>query len=159
MKKNTIYRNRLNACKHFYPEGNGKIKTGYCLHHIDDRLKHDYPDRYNEWRIEDLVMITSEEHTRLHHTGKSALVSEVTRHKMSIASRGIPKSEEHKQNIFLASPTKRKINCITTGEVFESARIASIKYNIPQSNICKCCQGNRNYAGKLPDGRNMIWRY
>ena len=57
------------AWKHFYPEGNGSAKPGYVLHHVDPSLRHCNPIRYNEWRIEDLVMITSAEHARIHHTG------------------------------------------------------------------------------------------
>ena len=65
----TVFDKHKLAWKHFYPEGNGKAKPGYCLHHKDETLRHENPDRYEEWRIEDLVMITSSEHGRLHHTG------------------------------------------------------------------------------------------
>jgi len=63
MNKNKNYHN---AWKHFYPEGNGKNKPGYCLHHINPEWKHNDIQRYNEWRIEDLQMMTNEEHSRLH---------------------------------------------------------------------------------------------
>ena len=64
--------NRKEAWKHFWPEGNGKPKPGYALHHIDPSWKKDDPERYAEWRIEDLVMMTRSEHTRLHTKGKSS---------------------------------------------------------------------------------------
>ena len=36
--KNRQNINRINAWKYFYPEGNGKAKKGYVLHHKDKTL-------------------------------------------------------------------------------------------------------------------------
>lgn len=79
-------KNRQNAWKHFYPEGDGKAKKGYHLHHKNETLRHENPDRYNEWNPEDLVMITSSEHGRLHRYGKKD--SEETKKKISDALKG-----------------------------------------------------------------------
>ena len=113
--------NRKNAWIHFYPEGNGKAKQGYVLHHKDETLRENDPERYNEGRIEDLVMITRSEHARLHglrrycssetrkklrEKNKGHVVSEETRRKLSEARKGIPsplkgvpRSEETKRKI------------------------------------------------------------
>ena len=58
--------NRINAWKHFYPEGNGKAKTNYVLHHKDISLKKNNPKRYAQWNVDDLVMLTRSEHLKIH---------------------------------------------------------------------------------------------
>lgn len=55
--------------------------------------------------------------------------------------------------------TSKKVKCITTGEIFESAHEASRKYNLNFSNICSCCRGNRNYCGMLDNGEKLKWEY
>ena len=46
----------------------------------------------------------------------------------------------------------RKVRCITTNEIFETIKEASIKYNIKASNIVMCCKGkSRNLcASHIP---------
>ena len=51
-----------------------------------------------------------------------------------------------------------KVVCVTTGEVFDSMRSASRKYNINSSRICSCCKGNRKFAGKL-NNIPLHWMY
>ena len=59
------------AWKTFYPEGNGKAKRGYVLHHKDWSLRHNDLKRYLEWRIDDLEMMTKSEHMKLHQSGNN----------------------------------------------------------------------------------------
>ena len=54
------------AWKFFWPEGNGKAKPGYVLHHIDPTLKFRDPARYSQWNINDLMMVDSSLHGNLH---------------------------------------------------------------------------------------------
>lgn len=46
----------------------------YCLHHKDWTLKFIDPDRYKEWRVDDLEVMTISEHSKYHcylfHSGK-----------------------------------------------------------------------------------------
>ena len=79
----------------FYPEGNGKAKKGYVLHHVDPMLKYVDPIRYAEWRIEDLVMITRAEHASLHRPA----------HRLHIA---IPVHYQETKQIHSWSPIKGK---------------------------------------------------
>lgn len=58
--------NHEKAWKYFYPEGNGKAKKGFHLHHINPRWRHEDIKRYNQWNIEDLQMMTASEHMKLH---------------------------------------------------------------------------------------------
>lgn len=54
----------------------------------------------------------------------------------------------------------KKIICITTNEIFNSIKEASIKYNINASNITLCCQHKYSKAGKHPETKEpMIWMY
>ena len=71
--------NRSHAWMYFYPEGNGKTKKGYALHHKDESLKHGNPTRYHMWLPEDLVMMTRSEHQR--HHAKGRMMSEDARKK------------------------------------------------------------------------------
>ena len=53
----------------------------------------------------------------------------------------------------------KKTLCITTGEVFNSMREASIKYGISNGSISECCNNKRNSAGTLPTGEKLKWMY
>lgn len=64
--------NRANAWRYFYPEGHGKPKKGYALHHKDESLRHGNPTRYNMYLPEDLVMMTRSEHQRHHAKERNA---------------------------------------------------------------------------------------
>ena len=78
-------------------------KNEWCLHHKDQTLKSIDPQRYNEWRFEDLVPMLKSEHTQLHATGHKKTdeqrkaqsermlghaVSEETRKKISATQKG-----------------------------------------------------------------------
>lgn len=91
------YKNRENAWIHFWPEGDGKAKPGYHLHHIDQSLRHNDPERYNEWRPEDLIMVTNSEHTTIHNTGE--VLSEETKQKIREKHLGTHHSEESKKKM------------------------------------------------------------
>jgi len=54
---------------------------------------------------------------------------------------------------------KRKVICLPTGEVFDSIKQASERYNLQQANLSKVCQGKRKHAGKLKDGTKLSWKY
>lgn len=58
-----------------------------------------------------------------------------------------------------AKANSKKVLCVTTGEIFESACAAARFYNLCQPNLSKAAKGERNYCGKLPNGEKLIWRY
>lgn len=101
----TVFDKHKLAWKHFYPEGDGKAKAGYCLHHKDDTLRHENPDRYNEWRIEDLEMITESEHGRLHHTG--VVYSVESRERMSKAQQERAKNMTNEERQHFSEMSKK----------------------------------------------------
>ena len=59
--------NHDKARKYFGIYGN----LEYDLHHKDVNLINTDPDRYNEWRPEDLMVLTHIEHSRLHAAEKN----------------------------------------------------------------------------------------
>ena len=52
-----------------------------------------------------------------------------------------------------------KVICITCGIIFNMIKDGCAYYKVNRSSIIKCCQGNRNYAGKLSDGTKLQWMY
>lgn len=47
------------------------------------------------------------------------------------------------------NPSAKPIICLTTGEQFEYAKLAAIKYGIDLSSIIKCCKGKVNTVHKM----------
>lgn len=56
-------------------------------------------------------------------------------------------------------PNIKKVVCHTTKEVFDSAKIASKKYNISESGIRDCCNFTYSSYGKLENGTRLQWFY
>ena len=56
-------------------------------------------------------------------------------------------------------PRSRKVICITTGEIFDTAEKAANKAKTHESSIIKCCRGKRKSSGKLEDGTKLEWEY
>ena len=69
-----------------------------------------------------------------------------------------PKSAHQISQATATQRRKRSVRCVTTGEVFQSIRDASIAYGISTpSNIIRSCYGGRT-AGKC-DGVALSWEY
>ena len=165
-----MLKNRKNAWIHFYPEGNGKAKPGYVLHHKDETLRKNDPERYNEWRIEDLEMMTMTEHFLLHHkdTNKSEIhrlhvsqslkghvVSEETRRKLSEAGKGRTISEETRRKLSeagkgrtISEETRRKMSEAgkkrMTNEERERIRRKLIGHDVSEETRRKISEANKN---------------
>ena len=45
------------------------LQPGQVLHHIDPSLRHNDRERYEQWNIEDLVVMERSEHIKFHQTG------------------------------------------------------------------------------------------
>ena len=114
----------------------------------------------------------SKEHNKnISKSLKGIQFSEERNKKISKSLKGIQFSEEHKQNIGESvsgekngmwgkpSPNRSKVICITTGETFDSIKIAAEKYNIYCTSISHCCKGKYKSAGKLQDGTPLQWKY
>lgn len=101
--------------------------------------------------------------------------SEETKAKISKSKIGVPRSEVTKQKLREANlgkkasketlrkmskrfsgannPSARPVYCITTGEKFDYAKLASIKYGCDLSSIIKCCRG------KIKTTRGLKFKY
>lgn len=67
------------------------------------------------------------------------------------------KKDKHKGK---NNPNAKAVICITTGKIFDTAKEASIYYNIKSSgDISSCCNGKLKSAGKLSDGTRLVWKF
>lgn len=55
--------------------------------------------------------------------------------------------------------TPKKVICVNTGEIFNSTREAAEKTGVQQSHISQCCNGKRNFAGRMPNGDYRVWEF
>jgi len=51
------------------------------------------------------------------------------------------------------NPKSKAVQCVETGEIFETQREAATKMGLSQSKISLCCQGKRNHTG------GYRWKY
>ena len=57
------------------------------------------------------------------------------------------------------SINRKKVKCVTTGEIFDSITEASKKYKCKPSHIIQNCKGEIKSCSKLSDGTKLIWEY
>ncbi len=73
----------------------GIWERGMVLHHIDPELKTKDPERYHEWRIDDVVPLTVRQHMAIH---------------MRMRMKGIKKTDKHREAM-KAGHRKERRNC------------------------------------------------
>ena len=71
--------------------------SGFVLHHKNMNLKTEDIERYIEWNLKDLKVMTKQEHLSIHHTGLR--YSDETKEKMRQRKLGVPKSPLHRQHL------------------------------------------------------------
>lgn len=75
-------------------------------------------------------------------------VSEETKKKISEATKG-------KNN-----PRAKRVLCINTGQIFDTAKEAALWANCDHSSLCKCCNGKIKSCGYHPDTQEKLtWQY
>lgn len=93
----------------------------------------------------------SKENNRRKHLGKCFNLSKQAKLNISNARKGMVFSETHKQNMSKSRmgnhfrPSVKIIN-LDTKEIFESLKLAGLKYNISSSNIGTVCKGRQKTA-------------
>ena len=75
--------NKRNTWKYFESHGYKEHKK-MVLHHIDTNLKYTNPERYNEWRITDVIPMPVRAHRALHQ---------------KLAMKNIKRTKQHNQKI------------------------------------------------------------
>ena len=85
-----------------------KVPKGYVLHHIDPSWRKNDPERYIQWNLEDLELMTKSEHSRLHGTGENNPMYGKHHTEESKDKMRLPFSEEHKQKLKEAWVERRK---------------------------------------------------
>ena len=116
-----------------YPDHPNSTKSGYVMEHKlvmekhigrylekDEVVHHKNGNRADN-RIENLALMTFNEHSALH-------------------------LKERRDTGKLKHATVPVIN-VTTGEYFESIKKAAKKYGIPETHISRVCKGKRNHTG------------
>lgn len=54
----------------------------------------------------------------------------------------------------------KRVICLTTGEIFNSQKEATRKYNLSHSSVSSCCSNKRKTGGRHPTtGEALVWRY
>ena len=91
--------------------------------------------------------------------GTNKIHLEETKQKISNSLKG--RFTKEKNPMFgKISPNAKKVLCIETNEVFNSATEAGRKYNIDNSSISKVCRKQRQYAGIHPvTFQPLHWEY
>ena len=93
-------------------------------------------------------------------------VSRETREKLRIANEGknlqphvieILKEKFSGKN----NPSAKPVMCLTTGEIFDYAKLAAIKYDVDLSSIIRCCKGKQKSVKKMkfeyyPQGWKLV---
>lgn len=62
------------------------LQKGYVMHHKDETLKTENIERYIEWRLEDLEVMSKSEHIAYHNSKR--VLSDETKEKQSKALKG-----------------------------------------------------------------------
>lgn len=81
-----------------------------------------------------------------YNTFKESSIEEI----QHIFNTAIYKLEHRCENI------SKKVVLLNTKETFDSMSEASIKYNVDNSTIAKCCKGTQYFAG-IKDGVKLVW--
>lgn len=132
-------------------------KPDMVLHHIDIELRQNDPKRYDEWRPEDLTVMSRSAHTSLHQTGRTltdehkALISKVHKGKIVSAETRAKQSKARKGKK-LSAETRAKLSkpvvCLETGATYTSlAEAAAAVSGAFDGTISQCCRGIRKTAG------------
>lgn len=134
---------------------------------ISNGLKRYYQDNEHPLKGTTHVGIphTEESKKKMSESKKGHIVTSETREKLRDANLG-KKLKPYVIEIFRDrfsgknNPSAKKIICTTTGEVFDYAKLAAVKYKIDLSSIIKCCKGKQKTAKKLsftyyPQGRKL----
>ena len=91
---------------------------------------------------------------RLSEIFKDRVFSEETKQKMS---------QNHYNVNGAKNPRAKRVRCIETGEIFETAKEAGEKYhNCPSNPRCgirDCCRGRRKTSGVDENGNSLHWEW
>lgn len=91
-----------------------------------------------------------------HSAEARALMSESRRGENNV-NWGKHFSEEHRGKI--GSALSKEVVCTNDGATYASLREASESTGVSQASISRNCNGQQKYAGRLPDGTKLHWRY
>lgn len=139
-------RNHYKAAKHF------NLQKGQVLHHVDDSLFYTDIERYMEWRIEDLVVMTKSDHISFHMKGKSKPSAfkgkqhtEESKEKNRQAHLKENLSEERLQK--LQGINAKKVMCVETGVIYNKMKDAAFFIGLTRTAITQAIKNNGTCGG------------
>ena len=142
MTKLTKEQRKINNANHKKAAEFFKLQKGWVLHHIDHSWRYNDIERYILWDPFDLVMMTRDEHTRIHKRGIK--YSEETKKKMSEAKKGKSSWNKGLKTGHHSEETKKKIA--------ESRK--GIKFSEEHKN--KLSEAKKGKHWKIIDGKR-VW--
>ena len=103
-----------------------------------------------------IASFETQDHTKGYNIADGGLSwnsrSDEVRMKLSAKARGrklAPMGEETKRKIMMANKRRKRVECMETGEIFDSIGEAARKKKIERGDISRCIKGIRKTAGKL----------
>lgn len=129
--------NKSLAWKHFCQQEKGK--RGYVLHHIDVTLRNNNIDRYIMWNIDDLVMMTKSDHTKLHNKliGDTTSRMKEKSRDAHIGSRWYYNKDTKERKLFKKNEIINDKWIKGIPPEYVSRQIRRFKSNVWKINICK----------------------
>lgn len=113
----------------------------------------------NKYNLKTIVRISNCCRHKTNSAGKHPITKEPL--KWMYHDEYILKSKKEIDEILsnMQSPKIGSVICITTGNIFGSAKEAGKEYKTDRVSISRCCKGTKNSSGKLPDGTPLKWMY
>ena len=91
---------------------------------------------------------------------KGKTISEETRQKIKASLKKVEHTAEWNKKVSdaLAKPLEKPVMCVETGDIFYTSRDIC-NFATGAGHWREVVSGKRNYAGKLPDGTKLTWKY
>lgn len=131
--------NRKKAIKYFeekYEWFKNRTEKQYAMHHKDKTLRHTDIERYIQWNIEDLVILTFSEHSKIHCDDNAMHMDKSGENNPFYGKHHSKETLER-----MANQNKVKVVCVETGVVYnsviEAADAVGIKCSSHISQLCK----------------------
>ena len=125
-------------------------KRYYCGLHNGEKLAWMFLDEYTDDKAKEVLLLSN-------HSVDRSGVNNPMYGKCGVLHHSYGKTMERLKGI--SNPSAKKVICLTTNEIFDTATDGAKKYNTDISHIIKCCKGKLKSSGKLKDGTKLQWAY
>ena len=157
-RKSALEQKRIRMAKKHFGITPG---CGIFLKHIDETLSYTDPNRYHEWRIEDLTTMSKKEWYANYHNNSNwrKRISDnckpykwyskgSTTEKLKSASFPWKRARTNTDTVSSNhSFVARRVKCIETKELFDSIAKAAISVGVSSAGVSDCLHGKQKTAG------------